>query len=93
MYYNIENSFNKLHRNPQPKVEVKKEANITEVKRKKTEITIPKRVIQESEKDFLKMATSDKFILSIGNKGTGKSFTLLHLLKLAFENDWFDCYF
>ena len=35
MYYNnLENSFNKLHRNPQPKVEVKKEANITEVKKK-----------------------------------------------------------
>ena len=93
MYYNIENSFSKLRKTPQPKVEVKKEGNIIEVKRKKTEITMPKGVTQESEKEFLKMATSDKFILSIGNKGTGKSFTLLHFLKLAFENDWYDCYF
>ena len=72
MYYNIENSFNKLHKTPQPKVEVKKEGNIIEVKRKKTEITIPKGVVQESEKQFLNMATSSKFLLSIGNKGTGK---------------------
>ena len=57
MYYNIENSFNKLRKTPQPKVEVKKEGNIIEVKRKKTEITIPKGVVQESERDFLKMAT------------------------------------
>ena len=42
MHYNIENSFSKLHKNPQPKVEIKKEGNITDVKRKKTEITIPK---------------------------------------------------
>ena len=72
MYYNIENSFSKLHKTPQPKVEVKKEGNIIELKRQKTEITIPKGVVQDSEKDFLKMATSDKFILSIGNKSTGK---------------------
>ena len=42
MYYNIENSFNKLHRNPQPKVEVKKEANITEVKKKEDGYHHPK---------------------------------------------------
>ncbi len=59
MYYNIENSFSKLQKTSQPKVEVKKEGNIVEVKRKKTEITIPKGVAQESEKEFLKMATSD----------------------------------
>ena len=34
MYYNIENSCNKLHITPLPKVEVKKEGNITEVKMK-----------------------------------------------------------
>ena len=93
MQYNIENSFSKLRKMPTAKVEVKKEGNVTEVKKKKTEIAIPKGVAQESEKDFLKMATSDKFILSIDNKGTGKSYTLLHFLKLALENDWFDCYF
>ena len=93
MHYNIENSFSKLRKTPTPKVEVKKEGNITEVKKKKTEIAIPKGVTQESEKDFLEMASSEKFILSIGNKGTGKSFTLLHYLMLAFENDWYDCYF
>ena len=58
MYYNIENSFSKLQKTPQPKVEVKKEGNIIEVKRKKTEITMPKGIAQESEKDFLNMATS-----------------------------------
>ena len=78
---------------PTAKVEVKKEGNITEVKKKTTEIAIPKGVTQESEKEFLEMASSEKFILSIGNKGTGKSFTLLHYLMLAFENDWYDCYF
>ena len=50
MYYNIENSFSKLQKTSQPKVEVKKEGNIVEVKRKKTEIAIPKGVTQESEK-------------------------------------------
>ena len=93
MQYNIENSFSKLRKIPTAKVEVKKEGNITEVKKKKTEIALPKGVAQESEKEFLKMASSEKFILSIGNKGTGKSFTLLHYLMLAFENDWYDCYF
>ena len=37
MYYNIENSFSKLQKTSQPKVEVKKEGNIVEEKRKKTE--------------------------------------------------------
>ena len=92
MYYNIENSFSKLRRMPTATVEVKKDGNITEVKKNKTEIAIPKGVTQEAEKDFLEMASSEKFILSIGNKGTGKSFTLLHYLRLAFENDWYDCY-
>ena len=93
MQYNIENSFSKLRKMPTAKVEVKKEGNITEVKKKKTEIVIPKGVTQESETDFLEMASSEKFILSIGSKGTGKSFTLLHYLMLAFENDWYDYYF
>ena len=93
MQYNIENSFSKLRKLPTAKVEVKKEGNLTQVQKKKTEIAIPKGVTQESEKEFLEMATSEKFILSIGNKGTGKSFTLLHYLMLAFENDWYDCYF
>ena len=90
MYYNIENSFSKLRKMSTATVEVKKEGSITEVKRTKTEIAIPKGVTQESEKEFLEMATSEKFILSIGNKDTGKSFTLLHYLMLAFENDWYD---
>ena len=68
MQYNIENSFSKLRKMPTAKVEVKQEGNITEVKKKKTEIAIPKGVTQESEKEFLKMASSEKFILSIGNK-------------------------
>ena len=38
MYYNIENSFSKLQKTSQPKVEVKEGGNIVEVKRKKTEI-------------------------------------------------------
>ena len=40
--YNIENSFSKLRKMPTAKVEVKKEGNVTEVKKKKTEIAIPK---------------------------------------------------
>ena len=52
MQYNIENSFSKLRKMPTAKVEVKKEGNITEVKKKKTEIAIPKGVTQESEKGF-----------------------------------------
>ena len=40
--YEIENSFSKLRRLPSKKVEVKKEGNITEVKKVKTEIVIPK---------------------------------------------------
>ena len=67
MKYNIENSFSKLRKMPTAKVEVKKEGSVTEVKKKKTEIAIPKGVAQESEKDFLEMTSSEKFILSIGN--------------------------
>jgi hypothetical protein len=93
-YYNIENTFTKLHRIPEPKIEVKLDENIIEIKRKKMEVAIPKGIPLESEREFLKMATSNKFLLSIGNKGTGKSFTLLHFLRLALDaGDWFDCYF
>ena len=93
MYYNIENSFSKLHKTPQPKVEVKKEGNIIEVKRKQRQTIDLKGVANESERKFLELATSDKFILSIGNKGTGKSWTMLHFLKLALEENWFECYY
>ena len=93
MYYNIENSFSKLQKTPQPKVEVKKEGNIIEIKRKQRQTIDLKGVANESERKFLELATSDKFILSIGNKGTGKSWTMLHFLKLALEKDWFECYY
>ena len=59
MQYNIENAFSKLRKIPTAKAEVKKEGNVTEVKKKKTEIAIPKGVTQESEKDFLEMASSE----------------------------------
>ena len=73
MYYNnLENSFSKLHKTPQPKVEVKKEGNVSEIKRKQRQTIDLKGVANESERKFLELATSDKFILSIGNKGTGK---------------------
>ena len=58
MHYNIENSFSKLRKMPTAKVEVKKEGNVTEVKKKKTEIALPKGVAQDSEKEFLKMTSS-----------------------------------
>lgn len=43
--------------------------------------------------DFLNNSIDNKMILSIGNKGSGKTTTLLNYLKLAFENNFFDCYF
>ena len=44
-----------------------------------------------TEKDFLK-AFDGKFAMSIGSKGSGKSFTLLHYIKYAMDNDMYDEY-